>query len=93
MCADLKWNQEVAASVKRSISLSKDHTNYKFLNFLEMKDKLDHLNLKNNDLKLDSLNLRRNNFSLRHRLDDFKRFLQLIEQNDIPRYINLLEHA
>ena len=89
-CARLKWNQEIVAMVKRCNSVSKPHTNYKYLSCPELTNQLALMNNTNNELKLSSLNLRKSNFSLRNRLDDYKRFLQLIEQNDIPRLHQLV---
>ena len=84
LCQNLIYNQHLNTIIKR-FNCAEKHTNYNYLTFNQLKELLDYKNQQINNLKLENLNKLRSIISLRNKTNDFKRFMILISQNQIPR--------
>jgi hypothetical protein len=88
-CINLEHNQYLSNILKRAQQCEK-FTKNSYMTYLQLKNEIDQKNDQINSLKLNQLNMRRSYIVLQNKQTDFKRFVILLSQNDIPRLNNLL---
>ena len=90
-CSELKYNQELNNIVNRAELTDTSKINHYLMSYEQIKRELNKKNEKINDLKLNGLNLMRNNVRLSNSRSNYKRLLNQIANNNIPRVHQIIK--
>lgn len=90
-CSDLQYNQELKNIVNRAELTDTSKINHYFMSYEQIKRELNKKNEEINDLKLNGLNLMRNNIRLSNSKSDYKRLINQIANNNIPRVHQIIK--
>jgi hypothetical protein len=89
-CQHLEFNNELKEIIKRSKINYISKINHHLLSYHQLKASLDHKSDQINELRTGSLNVNRNYLNLLNRASDYKRLINLISLNDVPRIKQLI---
>jgi len=91
-CSNLAFNNDFNKISNRMREVA-SHTNYKYLNYNQLIDVIQYYVELNNNSKLNQLNNQRTILALRNKITLFKRFVFLLQMNEVPRIHVLIKNC